>query len=87
MSSLSANNSLPSLWTPQFDPKQVKVELPELADPPSDIFLRSVLQRKHQPIKDQFNVKVQIHGIFSVPELWKAKMVSESSYTFCRFLI
>ena len=76
MSTLSANNSLPSLWTPQFDPRAVKVELPELAEPPSDTFLRSILQRKHQPLSSTFSLKVQVHGIYSVPEVWKAKMVS-----------
>ena len=43
MSSLSANNSLPSLWSPQFDTKNVKVELPELTEPSSEAFLRSIL--------------------------------------------
>ena len=76
MSTLSANNSLPSLWTPQFDPKAVKVEVPVLNEPASDTFLRSILQRKHQPIAEPFNFKLQVHGVFSVPELWKAKMVS-----------
>ena len=76
MSSLSANNSIPSLWTPSFDPKAVKVDLPDLSEPKSDIFLRSILQRKHQPLKEPLNMKVQVHGIFSVPEMWKAKMVS-----------
>ena len=87
MSTLSANNSLPSLWTPQFDPRAVKVELPELAEPPSDTFLRSILQRKHQPLSAAFNLKVHVHGIYSVPELWKAKMVSRRQLmavtTFC----
>ena len=78
MSTLSANNSLPSLWTPQFDPKQVKVEVPDLREPASDTFLRSILQRKHQPLQAPFNLKVQVHGLFSVPEVWKAKMVSIS---------
>lgn len=76
MSTLSANNSLPSLWTPQFDPKAVKVEVPELSEPASETFLRSILQRKHQPITEPFKFKVQVHGIYSVPELWKAKIVS-----------
>lgn len=81
MSSLSANNSLPSLWSPQFDPKNVKVELPVLNEPASENFLRSILQRKHQPLQTPLNMKVQVHGIYSVPEVWKAKMVS-SGYSF-----
>lgn len=51
--------------------------MPELAEPPSDTFLRSILQRKHQPLSSTFNLKVHMHGIYSVPELWKAKMVSQ----------
>ena len=84
METLSANNSLPSLWTAKFDPKTVRVEQPDLNEPPSDVFLRSILQRKHQPIVTPFNFKVQVHGVFSVPELWKAKMVSflKSRYNF-----
>mmetsp|Transcript_6930 Transcript_6930/g.8301 ORF Transcript_6930/g.8301 Transcript_6930/m.8301 type:complete len:260 (-) Transcript_6930:2418-3197(-) len=58
--------------------------MPELSEPPSDLFLRSVLQRKHQPITEQFNMKVQVHGIFSAPEVWKAKMddPTEANYSY-----
>ena len=67
---------MPSLWTPQFDPAGLKVQLPDLEEPKTDLFLRSVLQRKHQPIGTPFNMKVEFHGLFAVPEQWKAKVVS-----------
>ena len=78
MSSLSQANSLPSLWTPQFDTKQIKVEVPELQEPASDLFLRSILQRKHQKFGDEVKMNMEIHGIYSIPELWKNKVVSAS---------
>ena len=67
---------MPSLWTPQFDPTQHKVELPDLEEPKTDHFLRSVLQRKHQPLGTPLNLKLEFHGLFAAPEQWKAKVVS-----------
>ena len=77
MSAMSGVASVPSLWTPQFDIGAHKVELDEPREPKSDQFLRSVLQRKHQPMQGPLNIKVEFHGLFSVPEQWKAKAVSE----------
>jgi len=74
---------VPSLWTPQFDPTQHKVELPDLEEPKTDHFLRSVLQRKHQPLSTPLNLQLEFHGLFAVPEQWKAKVddPAEAAYS------
>ena len=76
MSVISNQASVPSLWTPIFDVAQHRVALPDLQEPKTDVFLRSVLQRKHQPFSGPLNLKTEFHGLFAVPEQWKAKAVS-----------
>ena len=76
MSTISNVASLPSIWTPIFDIAQHRVDLPGQQEPRSDVFLRSVLQRKHQPMSGPLNMKTEFHGLFAVPEQWKAKAVS-----------
>jgi hypothetical protein len=68
--------SIPSLWTSQFDIKNFRVYLPTLQEPKSDQFLKSVLQRKFQPFRGPVEMKVEFDGCFSLPDSWKSKMVS-----------
>ena len=59
------------------------MEVPELQEPPTNLFLRSILQRKAQPLTEPLKLNVQVHGIYSVPELWKSKMVSRPLQVGC----
>ena len=91
MTSLSAAPSMPSLWRPDFDPNEVKVQLPLIEEPKSAYLLRSILTRKHQPIQEAIKMKVEVTGVFAVPELWKNKMVRFKSFfmkhsDFCQLL-
>jgi hypothetical protein len=70
--------SVPSVWTANFNIKSVKVSQPELAQPASDALLRSMLQRKYSPLDAATGIKLNMecHGIYSIPDYLKAKMVS-----------
>jgi hypothetical protein len=67
---------MPKTWQPEVDLKSLKVETPLMEQPSSDTFLKSLLQRKHEPLSDCFKLNVEMHGIFSLPDQWKAKIVS-----------
>ena len=69
--------TVPKVWQPELDLKACeKVNLPALQPPKSDHFLRSVLQRKFNPKPDGLKLRIEVHGIFSMPDPWRARMVS-----------
>jgi len=59
---------MPKTWQPEVDLKSLKVDTPHIDQPSSDTFLKSLLQRKHEPLSEPFKLNVEMHGIFSVPD-------------------
>jgi hypothetical protein len=53
----------------------MQVELPSLEEPSSEVFLRSLLQRKYQPLAESITLRTEVHGIYSIPDQWRAKVV------------
>jgi len=52
----------------------MRVELPPLEEPSSEVFLRSLLQRKYQPLAESITLRAEVHGVYSIPDTWRAKM-------------
>jgi len=72
---------MPKTWHPDVDLKSLKVDIPHIEQPSSDIFLKSLLQRKYEPLQEPFKLNVEVHGIYSLPDSWKAKVVRHTSVT------
>jgi hypothetical protein len=72
---------MPKLWQPEVDLKELKIEMPKLEAPSSDTFLKSLLQRKHEKGPDSYKLQLEMHGVFSLPDQWRAKIVISTAVT------
>ena len=75
---------MPKLWTPEADPREIKVEWPHYEEPSSDTFLRSLLERRNTKGPEQFKLTLEMHGIYALPEQWRIKLV-RNRYCFNNF--
>lgn len=66
---------MPKVWQPEVNLKELRVTVPNLAEPASDVFLKSLLQRQYEKLPDNFKLKAEVHGIYSLPDQWRAKIV------------
>ena len=71
---------VPKTWQPECDLKELKVELPAPQQPSSDVFLKSLLQRKHEKGPETYKMQCELHGVYSIPDQWRAKMVSRYEF-------
>lgn len=76
---------MPKLWSPEVDPREIKVEMPHYEEPSSDTFLKSLLERRHTKGPEQFKLTMEMHGIYALPEQWRAKLV-RNRYKFYMFV-
>jgi len=53
----------------------LRYNAPAIEEPPSEVFLRSLLQRKYQPLPESISLKAEFHGVYSIPDQWKSKIV------------
>lgn len=73
-SSMSTNfTSLP------FDPKQHTFVPTKFNEASKPSFLKSVIQRARTQL-EQTTLSLTIHGIYSLPEVWKSRMVITVSF-------
>ena len=58
-----------------FDTKTHQFQASKFKEASKPNFLRSVIQRGRQPLQES-QLQLTVHGIFSLPESWKSKVVS-----------
>ena len=67
---------MPKTWQPDVDLKELDVKLPTPQPPASDVFLKSLLQRKYEKFPEAIKLQCEMHGVYSMPDLWRAKAVT-----------
>jgi hypothetical protein len=67
---------MPKTWQPDVDLKELNVKLPTPQPPASDVFLKSLLQRKYEKFPEAIKLQCEMHGVYSMPDLWRAKAVT-----------
>ncbi len=62
-----------------FDPKGHTFVPPQFKQAEKPQFLRSVIERGKNPLGDAV-LNLTVHGIYSLPEAWKAKIVKNNGH-------
>lgn len=69
--------SVPEAWQPNFDLKEANIEQKIMDPPPSHESLQCLLMRGVNNFPADIKLKVELFGIYGIPEEWSNKIVSK----------